>query len=246
MTSNIILPPWQGQGKRIESTIRKALYDYQLLDKTTHLAIALSGGKDSLTMLYMLNAIRGHGFSNFKITAFHVSGDFSCGASQSKLFLKKICKSLEVDFVELEQSQKIEELSCYPCSRERRRLIFSAMKKRGIQTVAFGHHQDDSIQTLLMNLLHKGEFAANLPKVLLHHYGVTIIRPLILISERDIIEFSKKNQYNRIVCRCPVGQNSMRRQADKLLHSIEKVFPNARHNLARGARIYGSNKALTP
>lgn len=109
--------------------------------------------------------------------------------------------------------------------------------------MAFGHHQDDNAQTVLMNLLQKGEFAGTLPKVRMHAYGITIIRPLIYISENDIRTFAQQNGFARVMCRCPVGQNSMRKQVDALLTDIEALYPNARENIARASLLYGSDKA---
>jgi tRNA(Ile)-lysidine synthase TilS/MesJ len=143
-----------------------------------------------------------------------------------------------------ETTQKREDLACYSCSRLRRRLIFDAAKESGITTIAFGHHRDDSIQTLLMNLFHKAEFAANLPKVPMHDYGVTIIRPLIYISEQEIKEFAKLYGFARVTCQCPVGQNSLRKQTENLISFIEETFPNLRENLSQASFTYASDKAL--
>lgn len=239
----IARPPWTKLGKRLESMCRKALYDFSLLEGVKKLGVALSGGKDSLTLLYLLKAISGKGFDEFEIFAFHVSGEFSCGPGVTEGFLKNICQELGVKFVQCISNQKREELECYSCSRERRRLIFEAAKEHGVQTIAFGHHRDDSIQTLLMNLLHKAEFAANLPKVEMFEYGVTIIRPLIYISEEEIKEFAKMYNFARIVCQCPVGQNSLRKKVSILISEIEDIFPNARENLSQASLEYGSNKA---
>lgn len=240
----IARPPWTKLGRKLESMCRKALFEFQLLEGVDQLAIALSGGKDSLTLLFLLKAILGRGIQDVPITAIHVGGEFSCGAGVHTNFLKGICDALGVEFVEELSKQKLETLSCYPCSRERRKLIFDAAKQRGIKTIAFGHHRDDSIQTLLLNLLHKAEFAANLPKVPMTDYGVTIIRPLIFISECSIKEFANIHGFARILCQCPVGQNSMRKKTESLLQELEEIFPNARENLAQASRTYGSNKAL--
>lgn len=242
----IARPPWTRLGRKLESMCRKALYEYQLLEGVDKLAIALSGGKDSLTLLFLLKAILGSGFKEIPLTAIHVGGEFSCGAGVHTDFLKGICDKLDVEFVEKSSLQKLETLACYPCSRERRKLIFDAAKERGIHTIAFGHHREDSIQTLLLNLLHKAEFAANLPKVPMVDYGVTIIRPLLFIPENSIREFAGNHGFARILCQCPVGQNSMRKKTELLLREIEEVFPNARENLAQASIVYGSNKALSP
>jgi tRNA 2-thiocytidine biosynthesis protein TtcA len=237
-------PPWTSLGKELESSLRKALFDFDLLDQDTKkVAIALSGGKDSLTLLYLLHAIRGRGFPPFEIYAIHVDGEFSCGSGVSEDFLKNVCRKLDVPFISCTSTQKREKLECYSCSRERRTLIFEAAKKVGATKVAFGHHRDDSAQTLLLNLFHKAEFAANLPKVPMHHYGITIIRPLIYITEESIRTFAKHYGFARITCQCPVGQNSKRKAVDQLLKQIEEHFPHVRGNLAKAGLLYGSDKA---
>jgi tRNA 2-thiocytidine biosynthesis protein TtcA len=242
----IARPPWTKLGRRLESMCRKALFDFSLLEGTESLAVALSGGKDSLTLLFLLKAILGKGLPNIELHAIHVTGEFSCGASISEKFLRDICQELNVNFIACESKQQRKNLECYSCSRERRKLIFDAAKKIGAFTIAFGHHRDDSIQTLIMNLLHKAEFAANLPKVPMHDYGITIIRPLIYIKEEEIKEFARLYGFARIVCQCPVGQNSMRRRASELISEMETIFPNARENLARASLKYGSSKAILP
>ncbi len=237
-------PPWRKSGKRLESMCRKALYDFDLLQDVDRLAIALSGGKDSLTLLYLLNAIRGKGFKNFDIHAIHVSGAFSCGPGVQENYLKRICEQLSIPLTICHTEQKLETLKCYSCSRNRRKLIFDAAKNQGIETIAFGHHRDDNIQTLLMNLLHKAEFAGNLPKLKMIDYDVTIIRPLIYVSEEEIQSFARSYQFARISCQCPVGQNSMRRKVADMIDEIEQIFPNVKENLAQAMFEYGSKKAL--
>jgi tRNA(Ile)-lysidine synthase TilS/MesJ len=240
----IARPPWTKLGSKLESMCRKAIFEFELFKDVKKLAIALSGGKDSLSLLYLLKAISGRGLPELELYAIHVGGAFSCGAGVSESFLRGICRELEVTFLTCVSKQERENLECYSCSRERRKLIFEAAKKVGATTVAFGHHRDDSVQTLLMNLLHKGEFAAMLPKVPMQDYGVTIIRPLIYISEEEIQTFAKMYGFNRIVCQCPVGQNSMRKRTKDLIASLEKEFPNARENLSYASLRYGSQKAL--
>lgn len=246
METPIASPPWTGLGKRLESAFRKALYDYKMIEGVTKVAIALSGGKDSLTLLYLLKAISGRGFPELDLTAIHVSGEFSCGAGVDENFLKGICNQLNVPLLTRQSTKTLENLECYSCSRERRSLLFETAKQNGIEVIAFGHHRDDHAQTLLMNLLHKGEFAGNLPMLRMEKYGVTIIRPLIYIAEKDIKEFAKLYSFARITCRCPVGQNSMRKQVDKLLQDIEDLYPNARENIAQAGLLYGSQKAAHP
>jgi len=246
MEISIPQPPWTKLGKKIESTFRKALYDFQMLNGISKVAIALSGGKDSLTLLFMLKAISGRGFPELDIHAIHIGGEFSCGAGVNESYLASLCAKLDINFITRQSTQKLETLECYSCSRERRRLLFEAAKEVGAVTIAFGHHRDDSAQTVLMNLLHKAEFAGTLPKIHMKEYGVTIIRPLIYIAEQDIRNFAQQQGFARIMCRCPVGQNSMRKKVDTMLNEMELQFPNARENIAKAALQYGSQKAANP
>jgi tRNA(Ile)-lysidine synthase TilS/MesJ len=238
-----VQPPWSGVGKKIESSVRKALYDFEMLEGVDSLAVALSGGKDSLTLLYMLKAINGRGFPPFDLHAIFVSGEYTCGAGVNEAMLRKICEEIGVNLIVCESKQKLETLECYSCSRERRGLLFETAKQIGAKAVAFGHHSDDNSQTILMNLLHKAEFAGNLPKLYMYDYEMTILRPLIYISEQEIRSFATQNNFLRITCQCPVGQNSMRRKVDELLSEIEHLFPNARENIAKAGLMYGSDKA---
>lgn len=243
MHISIAQPPWTGLGKRLESTMRKALFDFKMLEGINRICVALSGGKDSLTLLFLLKAISGRGFPALDIHAVHIHGAFSCGAGIPIEYLKGICDQLQVELHTRESTQELETLECYSCSRERRGLLFEVTKKIGAQAIAFGHHRDDNAQTIMMNLLNKGEFAGNLPKIHMHDYGVTIIRPLIYISEEDIRNFAKHHGFMRMMCQCPVGQNSMRKKVDILISEIEATYPNARENIARAGLVYGSDKA---
>ena len=241
--SPIARPPWTKLGRKLESMCRKALYEFELLKGVDKLAIALSGGKDSLSLLFLLRAIIGHGFPPIELHAIHVGGSFSCGAGIGKHYLREICEQLHINLIICPSKREEMPSECYSCSRERRTLIFEAAKQAGATTVAFGHHRDDSIHTLLMNLFHKGEFAAMLPKVSMVDYGITIIRPLIYIAEDCLKEFAQNYGFARVVCQCPIGQTSMRKTTKDLVSHIQEHFPNVRTNLSHASLIYGSSKA---
>src|SRR5262245_24430810 len=142
----IATPPWSGLGRRLESAVRKALYDFKMVEGVDRVAVALSGGKDSLTLLFFLHAIRGRGFPYFDLVAIFVGGEFTCGAGVSEKILQGICECLDVPLIIQQSTQKREGLNCYSCSRERRRLLFTAAKEAGATTIAFGHHRDDSAE----------------------------------------------------------------------------------------------------
>jgi len=236
--------PFNSVGKKIESKVRKALFDFSMLQNVNSLAVALSGGKDSLCMLIMLKAILGRGFEKKDIFAIHIDGDYSCGPSYERKFLKKICDELDVKIFFENLKNNFKDIDCYACARQRRKLIFDIAKKHEINTVAFGHHRDDNIQTLILNLFHKAEFEGMLPIIKFKKFDMTVIRPMIYVEENEIIKFAKYYQFLRTFCKCPIGQTSKRKEVKRIINEIEKKFPNIKSNLSQASFVYSLKKAL--
>jgi len=229
--------PWTTHGKRLESAVRKAIFEFDLLHGVSRLGIALSGGKDSLTMLFLLHAISGRGTPPFELVGLHVSNR----EKPVSPLVESVCSYLSVPLYT--EPMSYEHSDCYSCSRERRRLLFSMAKRTECSTIAFGHHKDDNAQTVLMNLLHKGEFAGLLPKITLAAYTTTIIRPLIFLAEKDIETFVTHYGLAGSTCQCAAGHMRLRKKTDRLLTCIEELYPHARSNLAQAALQFGSTKA---
>ncbi|ANH79008.1 tRNA 2-thiocytidine biosynthesis TtcA family protein [Candidatus Chlamydia sanziniae] len=241
MSTLLLHPPWIKAGKRIESLIRKALYTYKMLENHKKIVVALSGGKDSLTLLLMLKAISGRGFPNLDLYAIHVRGKYSCGAEVSQHYLRQICDKIHVPFTTVSSPYNPDTPECYPCSQVRRRLLFQGAKQLGATAIAFGHHRDDLVQTVLINLCHKAEFSGMLPVLDMIHFQVTLLRPLIFTPEFWIRKFAKEHGFARVTCRCPVI--SLRSKAEAQLKFLEGIFPLARHNIALAICEYGSSKS---
>jgi tRNA 2-thiocytidine biosynthesis protein TtcA len=241
--------PFTSLGKKIESATRKALYDFDLLSDEKAIMLGLSGGKDSLTLLFMLKAILGRGFPDLKLYAMHVQEKFLTNEVDLK-YLQNICDELQVPLIiksfsiEDDLWGEKERFNCYLCSRIRRKLIFNQAKEMGIKLVTFAHHMDDNAQTFLMNLIHKAECSSMLPKLDMVKYGIRIVRPFMYVPEQDIIGFAKLYNYYEISCSCPYGKNTLRKKAKDIISLIEKDFPNVCRNLANSALKFGSKKAI--
>lgn len=229
--------------KRIESLVRKALYTHKI-GFCSPIAVALSGGKDSLTMLYFLMKIKGYGIPDLQVHALYVDGQFSCGPAITKKHLETFCNQLDVPLHVLLPEKELANLECYSCSRQRRTLLFKKAKELGCKEIAFGHHKDDTLESLLLNLLQKGEFGSSLPKVPMHDYGITIVRPLYYVLEAEILTFAQQKGFFRLTCQCPVGATSRRRDAKHLLQALVEEFPNTKANLFHALLQYGSDKSL--
>ena len=239
-----ILHPFNATGKNIESLTRKAIFDFSMLQEVNSLAIALSGGKDSLCLLYMLKAIIGKGTKNVKLCVIHIAENFSCRTSFEKDYLKNICKYLDVKLYFEKINLNLKNLDCYSCARERRKALFKIAKKNGIDTIAFGHHKDDNIQTLLLNLFHKAEFEGMMPKIKFEAYDISIIRPLIYVEEQEIIKFAKAYNILRQMYKCPIGKTSKRNDIKNIIEQIKLSFPHIKSNLSQSSFIYSTKKAL--
>ena len=242
-TLPLALPPFIKVGKTLESACRKALKDFSMIEDDSSIAIALSGGKDSLTLLFLLSAISGRGFPIFKIHAIYIDQKGRCGRAKNISFLREICKKLQVNFIVKSLPHK-KYSNCYDCARDRRKILFATTKELGTKKIAFGHHREDNIQTLLLNLFYKGEFSSFLPTLEMIHFGVTILRPLIYISENKIIQFAKNYGFLACCCTCTQRKKSMRKKIEMLIREIEKHFPHIRSNLALSSFVYGSKKAV--
>ncbi len=238
----ILSPPWTTLGKKLESTCRKALFDFNLAENPP-ICVALSGGADSIALLLLLNAISGKGFIPFNPFAIHVENRALPNESLI-LFMQDLCERLQIPLIIKYMDLELNKLECYRCSRARRKIIFEEAKKQGASCVAFGHHRDDNAETFLLNILHKGECAAILPKIKMHNYGITIIRPLIYIAKADILNFISLCRIEIIPSICPKDKDSSRKVIKAIIAKLQDDFPSAQNNLASAGLLYGSKKAL--
>ena len=226
----------------LESQCRKAIYQYGMFEKTDSIIIAFSGGKDSLALVQLLSKINGRGVPQVKLYAVHVENVFS--PKENRKILQNFCNTYNVELFFAKSNITEKDLNCYACARERRKILFNFAKELNAQKIAFGHHREDNIETLLLNLFQKGEFAGMLPSVYMYRYDITIIRPLYFIKEKDLMSNTSLLQNNfRGKNNCPKEPISHRKKIKNLIRDIENTFPKVRSNLALGSIVYGSKKA---
>ena len=181
--------------KRILSFVRRAVDDYQMIDDGDKIAVGVSGGKDSLTLLAALAALRRFYPKKFDIVAITIDMGFEGGSFDS---VKQYCDSLEVIYkvVPTEIAKIIfdvrkESNPCSLCAKMRRGALHSAATEFGCNKVALGHHYDDAVETFIMNMFFEGRIGCFSPVTYLSNRKIKLIRPLIYAEEKDVSYFAR-------------------------------------------------------
>ena len=227
-------------GAAISNKIGKAIEDYGLIENKDRILVAVSGGKDSLTLLNLLNERRRWAPIDYELVAMHVESDYRCKGCVHTEVLKKVFTGMRVahHFEKIKIRDGKKDVSCFWCSWNRRKALFTAADKLGCNKVAFGHHKDDIVETLLLNIFYHGEFAAMNPRQDLFGGSLTIIRPLCYVEEDTIRKFAAEEKFPSQLCRCPNSVVSKRRMMKEMISAIEKDCRYVKTNLLRSiARV---------
>lgn len=220
--------------RRIDQKFSKGMIRYGLIEDGDRILIGLSGGKDSLALLELM-ARRSRIFKpKFSVIAVHVVMTNIAYESDTD-YLREFAESRGVEFVRYETSfdpsTDTRKSPCFLCSWNRRKALFTVAKERQCNKIALGHHMDDILETLLMNMTFQGAISTMPPKLVMRKFDMTIIRPMCLIHESDLIELAKVHEYRKQVKNCPYETDSHRSDMKEVLHQLEKMNPEARYSL---------------
>lgn len=215
----------------------KAISDYNMIQKGDKVMVCLSGGKDSFTLLTILNLLRKRSNNKFSIFSFTLDQS-QPGWDDSKL--KAWLKDHDIPHEVLTKDtysivkDKVPEgkTYCSMCSRLRRGIIYKYAEEHGFTKIALGHHRDDLIQTLLMSIMYNGNVRSMPPKLLSDNKNNIIIRPLCYVQENDIINYAKEQEYPIIPCNlCGSQENLIRKKVGRLIQSLADENPKVPSNI---------------
>ena len=224
---------------KLFSLIDKAVYDYKLIEKGDRILIGASGGKDSTALVeYFANRIK-RKTDDFSFTAIHIETDFE-GCTMSPR-LREQFKSWNVEAVNyfVDVQNRIKEghkMNCYWCSTQRRNELISYALKNGYNKIALGHHLDDILETLLMNMLFKAKLFTMPPRLDYKKYPLTIIRPLCYADVETIKEHASQAGYISTTCTCMYQDNSGRKDARARLQALTNGDRRAKEKLFESLR----------
>ena len=230
---------------KLTKRFHKACAEYGLIEDGDHILIGLSGGKDSLLLTELLGRRARIYKPHFKVSALHVRVKERAYTSDMS-YLEEFCKEAGIPLMvrdvslppapSLKGGEKMQEAQgksekatspCFVCSWYRRKELFNVAQELGCNKIAFGHHRDDLLETMLMNLIYQGAFATMPPKLQMEKMPLQIIRPLCLIDEADIKEYAAMREYKKQVSLCPFEHVSSREKVKGLLAEIKTLNPEA-------------------
>ncbi len=226
-----------GDERRLLRIINKTIGTHNLIQDGDRVAVAVSGGKDSLTLARLLHIRRLYRRETYDLLAIHVLySDPQAEERRRNLQALMDAWGIPIIFPRMEIPEGEEwPVSCQRCAWHRRRALFQSAHEMGYSKVALAHHQDDMLATALMNLLYQGRFEGMAVKLSMFDGQIIIIRPLIDVPESATRRYMRKLGVNveETSFACPLARKTSRAEAKVLLHELERRFPHARANMVR-------------
>lgn len=220
--------------KRIKSRFQKAIYEYNLIEDGDRILVGLSGGKDSLCLLDLLADRMKIRKPEFSVEALHIR--MSNIKYESDLsYLQEFSESRGVRFHSVvtgfDSSTDSRKSPCFLCSWNRRKQLFINTQALGCNKIALGHHMDDIIHTAMMNVFFQGSFSTMPVRLKMRKMPLTIIRPLCLEAEADLLCYSEQKDFRKQVKLCPYETDSHRSDMKELFGQVESMNAEARYSV---------------
>lgn len=223
------------QLQQVLSLVRRACDDYNMIEDGDKIAVGISGGKDSLTLLTALAHMRRFYPKKYELIAITIDLGFN------NLNLDKItefCKALDVEYViaktdiaQIVFEERKEKSPCSLCAKMRKGALNDAMKAKGVNKIAYAHHKDDVVDTMMMSLIYEGRFHTFAPVTYLDRTDLHVIRPLIYMNEADVIGFVNKNNIPVVKSPCPVDKHTKREYVKDLLKDLNRENPGVKQRM---------------
>ena len=226
--------------RKVLKQFNKGCVDYHLLDDGDRILIALSGGKDSLELVRLL-AQRSRIFKpQIEVEAAHIIMD-NIPYETDRSYIQHFCEEngikLHILHSSFDESTDPRKTRCFLCAWNRRKTLFEFAVSHGFNKIALGHHMDDILVTLLMNITFEGSHSTMQPSLTLKHYPLTIIRPLCLVHEADIRLVAEELHFCKQKTLCPYEETTRRADMQAIFQQLEQMNPEARYSLWRSVFV---------
>ena len=222
--------------------IRRAVDDYNMIEEGDKIAVGVSGGKDSLLLLLALHHLQGYYPRHFDLEAITIELGFE---GMDFTPVAELCRELDIpytclktDIKEVVFDVRKEDNPCSLCAKMRRGALNDAIRQRGINKLALGHHFDDAVETFMLSLLFEGRISCFRPVTYLDRSGVTQIRPLIYAGEQKIANLAQSLNLPVVENPCPQDKGSKRYEVKQLLKTLGQDYPDMR------SKVFGAMQRL--
>lgn len=227
--------------KRLLSLTRQAIDEYGMIKEGDKIAVGISGGKDSLTLLYALSELRRFYPKKFELMAVTVD----VGADMDFTPVKELCERLDVPYTivstQIKQivfDERKEKNPCSLCAKLRKGALNEELKKRGFNKIAYAHHRDDVVNTLFLSLMYEGRIQTLETTTYLDGSDITVIRPLIYTRESEVIGFTNKYNLPVVKSKCPADGNTKREYVSELVNQINRENPGVKDRIFTAVENY--------
>ena len=224
--------------QKLMGLVRRCVEDYHMIEPGDKIAVGVSGGKDSLTLLTLLAGLREYHSSPFTLEAITIDMGLS-GMDFSPV--AELCRRLEDPYTTIHTEigpiifdYRHEKNPCSMCAKMRRGALNQALLDRGCNKVALGHHYDDAVETFLMSLLFEGRISCFQPVTYLDKTGITQIRPMLYLSEKTIGHFADRMNLPVVHNVCPADKHTKRQEVKDLIYTLSATYPDLKD------RIFGA------
>jgi len=237
-------------GKDIWALFMKAIYTYKLVEDGDHIAVAISGGKDSLLLAKLMQHLERIKIFDLKVSFISMDPGFNRANREQ---LEKNLQNLKIPAIIYEDNiferaeARSQKYPCYLCARMRRGSLYAKAIELGCNKLALGHHYDDVVETVLMNVLYGGKFETMLPTLPSDNFDIQLIRPLYLVEEKNIIRFTKSSGIYAMNCGCTVAAgktSSKRREMKELIAAIGEHHIDVKKSIMSATRQVNFDKLL--
>lgn len=235
--------------QQLMSQTRRAIDDYGMIHTGDKIAIGISGGKDSLTLLYALHGLQRFYPEKFDLEAITVdlgNPDFDLS------HIRHLCETMQIpytvvktDIAQIVFEERKEKNPCSLCAKMRKGALNDAVRKLGCNKIAYAHHKDDIVETMMMSLIYEGHFYSFPPITHLDRTNLTVIRPLMYVSEADVKGFCRKYQLPVVKSPCPADGYTKRQYVKDLLRKLNLENPGVKERMF-SAIINGNISDWTP
>lgn len=216
--------------QQLYSKVRQAIEAYSMIEEGDKIALGISGGKDSLGLLYALAGIRSFYPKHFELVAITVDLGYK-GFDLSQI--KALCDKLQVEYhiIKTNISEAISEEGCSLCARLRKGALCDKAKALGCNKIAYAHNMDDVVETMMLSMIYEGRFSTFYPVTDLEDIGIKLIRPFVFVTQAEAVGFRNKYELPVAVNPCPFDHQSERTYVRELLSEINRHAPGVKKRM---------------